>query len=171
MKRFLFLLLAGLLVLGADGKRKPKTLEIDGVRDYDRKENGERVTGLEISFSGADDSNNNYLRIAMRVMDKKTKVVYCVERVVSMDFNYKDYETAGHGHYEYQFASPKSQRLKITGYVVEFGKKVGKGFEPLIGQYEDVESYEELVSSEHHEWKYSEIKMGKNSTHYVHGTN
>jgi hypothetical protein len=142
-------------------------LEIDGIREYDRKEKNERVTGLEISFSGADESHGNYIRIAMRVEDKKTKKVYCVERVVSMDFNHKEYETAGFGNYEYQFASPKSQRLKLTGYVVEFGKKVGSIFEPLIGEYEDVASYEELVESANHEWKYSEIKMGKNSTTYV----
>ena len=41
-------------------------------------------------------------------------------------------------------------------------------FAPQVGDYDDVESFSELVSSATDKWTHSSITYGKNSVHYVH---
>ncbi|MAI20031.1 MAG: hypothetical protein CMF28_02145 [Kiritimatiellaceae bacterium] len=162
MKRFLFLLLAGLLVLGADGKRKQKTLEIDGVRAYDKKEAVGRVLGVEVIYAGGEESNNDKLRVLIQFEDRKTKKSYWIEGITNCTFHHKNYETAGHGNYKCYFVHPKSQRLKMKAYSVEFGKMVGKEFRPLVGEYDEVENYHEITSSDGVEkWTDSEMRFSR----------
>ena len=74
MKKWMWI--AAVVALGCAVEAKgPTKLEITDVRDYTRKENDERVLGLEVSFGGADDTLDNYIRIAMRLKDKKSKKI------------------------------------------------------------------------------------------------
>jgi|LXNH01.1.fsa_nt_gb hypothetical protein len=167
MKKWMWI--AAVVALGCAVEAKgPTKLEITDVRDYTRKENDERVLGLEVSFGGADDTLDNYIRIAMRLKDKKSKKIYYAEDTLRFTLKTRDYDVAGYGSYEYQISHPKSQRLKLTAYTVEFGLMRNGDFAPQVSDYDDVESFSELVSSATDKWTHSSITYGKNSVHYVH---
>jgi hypothetical protein len=94
-------------------------------------------------------------------VDKKTKKTYWIEGIEDCSFSSKEHETAGFGNYKCYFSYPKSHRFKITAFTVEFGKLLGEGFEPLVGRYEDVEGYAELISASTRKWTSSKMDFSR----------
>lgn len=90
---------------------------------------------------------------------KKQKKTYWIEGMKNCSFSHKEYETAGYGSYKCSFSYPKSKRFKIMAYTVEFGKLMNGKFEPIVGRYEDAESYAEIISSSGSKWTSSEMDL------------
>ncbi len=126
-----------------------KLVKIDGSNYSFEERRDEKHCILTIEFSAEEYGLEKVIvRCAVELTDKKTKQTYLVtkKRVHgSLDRgNYNQY--IGEGYWTVLMPFGEFKRLKVTGYAFEYGIMDGGKFVPFEAEYDDVDTYEELVN-------------------------
>jgi hypothetical protein len=144
------LFLAGCLISSGEYserelKRIQRAVDIGGVSDDTWKnDDRERFEELEINtFQDIEYTSGFRIRLAVELTDKE-KNRYIVKFTGDGPDGY-DSEYQGEDFWLLRMAHGDLQRLKISGYAVQYGIMDGETFIPLAEEYDDVETFEELT--------------------------
>lgn len=128
-------------------------IEIDGVTERSDERRDQEYEILEIRFSGGNDRDDvKYLpkiqiRFAVEITDKKTKKTFLFEKQREHgDFSNFGDRYEGEGYWTLEIPHiPRIERLEISAYSLQYGVMDGETFIPFEEEFDDVDSYEELI--------------------------
>ncbi len=126
-------------------KRLSKSVEIAGTRTQTwRNENREKFEILQINtFQDQDDTTGFRIRFVVELTDNK-KNRYLVKLTADAPEGY-DSEYQGEDYWDLRMAHGEIGRPRVTGFAVQYGIMDGETFVPLVEEFDDVKTVDELT--------------------------